>query len=383
MVKKINALLAGLNYAEKENFLGNDPYDFLNSVSFSFLKNNSLTRLFMTQLFKWSPFNFRRLFQTKKSLGPKEISLLISSYCKLYESKGEKRDLIFSTFLVRGLCQRILSPLHLWGSSFDIQIGGVFSSKSTPNSVSTSFAGISLIDYYRINKSRFILDLIKKVREDIFKVFRADKGSTFFLYSTKHSNIIINQNALVLRFLFLSDKILPLTDNQFRVCNKILSEIILSKQTKEGFWPYNIGSNQRLDFDYHQGFIIEALIDISSNERCKSSFISQTIEKGLHFYKNGLFHSSGRSTWKRYGNWPVDIHDLCQGIVTFSKSENKEDILFADKIVSWTLKNMRDNSGYFYYHKWPRFTNKIYYNRWSQSWACLALATNLRNNQDG
>ena len=276
-----------------------------------------------------------------------------------------------------------LSHLHLWGSSFDIQIGGVFSSKNTPNSVSTSFAGISLIDYYSVNKSGFILDLIKRVREDIFKVFLVDNDNSFFLYSTQHSNIIINQNALVLRFLFLSDKISPLTDNQFGICKKILSEVILSKQTKEGFWPYNIDSNQRLDFDYHQGFIIEALIDISNNERCKSSLISKTIERGLYFYKNSLFHPSGRSTWKRYGNWPVDIHDLCQGIVTFSKSGNKEDVFFADTIISWTLKNMRDKSGYFYYHRWPRFTNKIYYNRWSQSWACLALATNLRNNQDG
>jgi len=44
-------------------------------------------------------------------------------------------------------------------------------------------------------------------------------------------------------------------------------------------------------------------------------------------------------------------------------------------VFEWALKNLRDKQGYFYYQKYPYFTNKISYMRWSQAWMLMALAT--------
>jgi len=77
--------------------------------------------------------------------------------------------------------------------------------------------------------------------------------------------------------------------------------------------------------------------------------------------------------------FPVDIHHQAQGIITLSKlyAMFKEDKYLdsARKIAEWTVENMQDETGFFYYQKWPFLTNKIPYMRWSQAWMILALSS--------
>jgi hypothetical protein len=72
----------------------------------------------------------------------------------------------------------------------------------------------------------------------------------------------------------------------------------------------------------------------------------------------------------------VDIHNQAQGIITFAqlKDYHPEYLDFAHIIARWTIENMQDRSGYFYYRKYPLFTNKIPYIRWSQGWMMVALS---------
>ena len=83
----------------------------------------------------------------------------------------------------------------------------------------------------------------------------------------------------------------------------------------------------------------------------------------------------GRCKWRGDNIWPTDIHNQAQAIITFTKlSEyNTKYLDFAYKVADWTIDNLRDNSGFFYFQKWPLLTNKTSYMRWSQSWMMLAL----------
>ena len=42
--------------------------------------------------------------------------------------------------------------------------------------------------------------------------------------------------------------------------------------------------------------------------------------------------------------------------------------------INMAIENMQDKSGYFYYRKYPLFTNKIPFIRWAQGWMMLALS---------
>ena len=79
---------------------------------------------------------------------------------------------------------------------------------------------------------------------------------------------------------------------------------------------------------------------------------------------------------KYYNNntYPIDIHSPAQFIVTLYKInafEKYKDL--AESVMNWTIKNMRDNKGYFYYQIKKRFSSKIPYMRWAQSWMFYSM----------
>ena len=67
----------------------------------------------------------------------------------------------------------------------------------------------------------------------------------------------------------------------------------------------------------------------------------------------------------------------CPGqlLVTLSKlkkyAEHKE---LADKVVNWTITNMQDSEGYFYYQLKQFFSSHIPYMRWSNAFMFNALS---------
>ncbi len=46
----------------------------------------------------------------------------------------------------------------------------------------------------------------------------------------------------------------------------------------------------------------------------------------------------------------------------------------AEKVARWTIENMRDPSGYFYYRKYPVLTARTPYFHWGQATMFKALA---------
>jgi len=43
-------------------------------------------------------------------------------------------------------------------------------------------------------------------------------------------------------------------------------------------------------------------------------------------------------------------------------------------VLSWTIENMQDSKGFFYYQKYKYTTCKIPYIRWAQSWMFYAFS---------
>ena len=57
-------------------------------------------------------------------------------------------------------------------------------------------------------------------------------------------------------------------------------------------------------------------------------------------------------------------------------AKNKKCISYGDlveKVINWTIENMQDSAGYFYYQKKKFWTTKIPYMRWSQAWMTHSL----------
>ena len=56
-------------------------------------------------------------------------------------------------------------------------------------------------------------------------------------------------------------------------------------------------------------------------------------------------------------------------------NENKE---LLDKVLNWTIKNMQDEKGYFYYQLKQGISSMIPYMRWAQAWMFYAFSFYMR-----
>jgi hypothetical protein len=95
-------------------------------------------------------------------------------------------------------------------------------------------------------------------------------------------------------------------------------------------------------------------------------------KRGVQYYAQNFFLADGTPKYYDEKVYPIDIHSPAEAIYFFS-GEGEEYKNLTEKIMTWMIINMWDNSGYFYFRKMPHFTNKISYIRWSQAWGLRAL----------
>jgi hypothetical protein len=146
---------------------------------------------------------------------------------------------------------------------------------------------------------------------------------------------------------------------------------------QDGHWDFRLYSDGRamVQTDFHQGFILESIWDYIRFTGDGEQRYQQALQLGADYYHRYQFLSDGRAVWRVPRQWPVDIHGQAQGIITFAGlSEAFPSFLeFARTIAFWTIQNMQDPDGFFYYrvHRWS--TDKTSYIRWGQAWMFLAL----------
>ena len=161
----------------------------------------------------------------------------------------------------------------------------------------------------------------------------------------------------------------------------------ISGQKENGMWPYSLDINsgvERNQIDWHQGFILDSINDFINNTKPESNIFQEGLILGANFYFEEQFSDKGVAYWRWPRKWPIDIHNQAQGIITFSKLSHLDVQYkkFSKVILDWTLNEMKDDKGLFYYQKWPYMINKNNYMRWSQCWMFLALTTFISNFHD-
>jgi hypothetical protein len=91
---------------------------------------------------------------------------------------------------------------------------------------------------------------------------------------------------------------------------------------------------------------------------------SDNLKKGLEYYLATFFTEEGISKYYNNQVYPVDVHAPAQLVITLSKLgkfvENRE---LMDNVIHWTIRNMQDRKGYFYYQAHRRYCIRIPYMR--------------------
>lgn len=380
------------SYCESEHYKGWDPYDGLNSKVFQalpFLKKSAFCREVVIQGFKRSPINLRRIALVSKDYNAKGVGLFLQGYCNLVklvqkhpewaEQLGSEEDMLAKVKEIAELLISLQSKgdYHgaCWGYNFDWQArGGLFFPKYTPTVVATNFCATALIDAYELTGEKSYLDIAltstEFVKEDLHR-HKCEDGFLFSYSKLPGNDTVYNASLLGSRLLSFCYKY---ADNEeYRQLAEESVKACCFGQREDGAWIYGLGPTQSWVDSFHTGYNLDGLI--AYEENTGDTKYHECIEKGFKYYIDNFFELDG--TPKYYDNkmYPIDIHCPGQLLVTLSRlhkfNENRE---LAEKVLNWTIQNMQDKKGYFYYQLKKGISSKTPYMRWSNAFMFYAMS---------
>lgn len=379
-------------YCESENYKGWDPYDGLNSKVFQalpFLKKSAFCREVVIQGFKRSPINLRRIALVPKDYNAKGVGLFLQGYCNLVklvqkhpewaEQLGSEEDMLARVKEIAKLLISLQSKgdYHgaCWGYNFDWQArGGLFFPKYTPTVVATNFCATALMEAYELTGEKIYLDVAltsaEFVKEDLHR-HECEDGFLFSYSKLPGNDTVYNASLLGSRLLSFCYKYTG--NKEYRQLAEESVKACCIGQRENGAWIYGLGPTQSWVDSFHTGYNLDGLI--AYEENTGDTKYHECIEKGFKYYIKNFFEPDG--TPKYYDNkmYPIDIHCPGQLFVTLSRLHRfAESNVIAEKVLNWTIHNMQNKKGYFYYQLKKGISSKIPYMRWSNAFMFCALS---------
>ena len=390
--KVVRSFSALKSYCEQEHFKGWDPYDGLNSKVFQaipFLKKSAFCRLIVIQGFKRCPINLRKLALVPKEYNAKGIGLFLSGYCNLYnavEKHPEWKKLLGTLDEIKTQINELADLLiglrsqgdyhgACWGYNFDWQARRLFLfPKYTPTVVATNFCATALMEAYEITGNKKYLEIALSSANFVIKDLHRTpyKDDFLFSYSPLPGNDTVF-NASLLGARLLSFCYHYTHKEEYRILAAQTIKACCEGQREDGAWVYGMLPVQRWVDSFHTGYNLDSLI--AYQELTGDESFKHYIEKGFDYYINHFFEPDG--TPKYYDNqiYPIDIHCPGQLFVTLSRLYKLDEYRdLTEKVMQWTIHNMQDIKGYFYYQLKPSINSKISYMRWSNAFMFNALS---------
>jgi len=382
-----------LAYAESEDYAGYDPYDTLNSpLPFHWL--GKWGPVLAIQFQKRNPLNIRPLLGVRKGRNPKGVGLFLRAYSLLHQQSGDQEYLRKAEKLFTWLREHPSKGYssYCWGYNFPWASPVKHLGAYEPSVVATGFVVKGLHEYYRTSGDEQVIEVMEGAVDFVVNHLprHEDETGVCISYTPVMKDACYNASLLgaeiLARYLDMTERTTaPRYDpagagstrgEDLLALIESAVNFVVRRQQSDGRWNYSLdldSGKERMQIDFHQGYVIESIEEIMRLTGIRKPEWEEAVRKGLEFYRKEQFFDSGRSKWRLPKEWPVEIHNQAQGIVTFSMFDEYRD--FAKVIAEYTIREMQDRRGYFYYQKFPWYTNRISYMRWSNAWMAVALAS--------
>ena len=369
-------------WCRARDFAGHDPFDALNSKLFQLtpLKHSRIARLAATQLLKRSPVNVRSFAKVPAGKNSKAIALFalaaLANYRRLKtrEAEQEARQLLADLLILRleG------SSGAAWGYNFDWQSRVFFAPRGTATIVPTAFAARALIeaahafnDETCLRTARTACDFIL---QDLGRGYETET-EVCFSYSPGTDTRIYNASLLAAEVLAGVSKL----TGEKELCDWAIraTRYVVNRQRDDGSWSYGEQANQSWVDNFHTAFLLSSLVRIINHcEAARHPNFEESLKRGYDFWRNSFFLADG---WPKYYHdklYPADAHAAATAIAALAdlRDLNAGALTLAERIALWSIENLRDPSGYFYYQRRRFYTARTPFMRWSESWMLYALA---------
>jgi hypothetical protein len=323
-----------------------------------------------------------------KEHNAKGIGLFLQGYCNLYKAVVQRPELENELGSKVVLLDRINELAELlislqskgysgacWGYNFDWQARRLFLfPRYTPTVVATNFCTTALFDAYEVTKNERYKSIALSAAEFVLRdLHRAEyNGGFLFSYSPLQGNDTVF-NASLLGSKLLSYCYRYTKDERLKEAARGSVVACCNGQAEDGSWVYGMLPVQGWIDSFHTGYNLDGLIAYQENTGDRA--FTENIERGFEFYIKNFFNEDGSPKYYHNQQYPIDIHCPGQLFVTLhrlGKFDEYRDL--AAKVLEWTVKNMQDRRGYFYYQLKKGISSKISYMRWSNAFMFNALS---------
>jgi hypothetical protein len=374
-------------WCRNRDFSGYDPFDGLNSrlLQATPLQHSRTARLITTQLVKRSPLNLRPLAGIGAQKNSKGIALFalasLSNYRRLRTAEAEHE--------ARGLLGELLRMKisgysgAAWGYNFAWQNRNFFAPQGTPMIVPTAFAARALLEGYEAFQDDRYLETARSTCEFILHDLARSPdpnsydGDFCFSYSPLDATKVFNSSLFAAETLICVGALTG--DSEYRdraldLANRAAG-YVTTRQREDGSWAYGAGGAQQWVDNFHTAYV---LLSLSRIMKCSNGEIDvkPALLRGYGFWRDSFFLADG---WPKYYHdalYPADAHSAATAIVAFVELRelDAEAITLAERVAIWTLNNLRDSRGFFYYQRRRFHTVRTPFMRWTQAWMLYALA---------
>ncbi|MGE3062878.1 MAG: hypothetical protein AB7T10_04520 [bacterium] len=355
-------------HLQKNDYTGFDPFDGLNSYLNFFTFKNKYLQIGLQQTVRRLPFNIRPLIGIKKSRSTKGVAFCASGLLAEYRKTKDNSLLKEGEELVKWVLENKSSFFknYSWGNHFDYTSRVFYLPKGMPTVVWTGLIGSILVEYYNETKKDLYLDAIKNTAKFIIEDLPLyDSENTFCIsYIPYQKKNVHNANVIGASFLAQAKQICGVNTQQL---DKLSMAYTAKHQHKSGAWWYGQRKDMHWIDNFHTGYVLDAFQRY--RDASKDNEFDENIKRGFSYYRENFFDGDIPKYYfdKTY---PIDIQCASQSIETLV---NFKEIDKAHSVALWTIENMQDKDGFFYFRKYKKGENKTDMMHWGQGTMLRAL----------
>lgn len=364
-------------WVQSTDWKGYDTFDGLSSpVAPIFTLNHPLLKQVWQQAVRRFPINLRPVLGIKPGMSTKGMAFFAQGYLRLYETCGEPIFLEKMKFCFEWLMTHRSPGFkgHCWGNHFDYQSRGGNISKGTPTIVWTGLIGHAFLDAYEALGEEQYLDVARSACNFILDELGwiEQEPGVLLRYYPNASILVHNSSMIGASLLARVDSLAA--NPRYREMAERAVRFTVSHQTPAGAWYYGVGKGWAWIDSFHTGYVLESLHTFC--RRSGSTEYETPLRKGYAFFIETFFKPDGTPRYYDYKTQPIDIQCASQAIQTLVnlRELHPDSVAVAAKVARWTIANMQDKTGYFYYRKYPLITNKTPTLHWGQATMFAALA---------
>ncbi len=362
-------------WVEQNNYTGYDPGDGLTSFLRPLTFGNILAERVLQQLVWKSPINLRPWLGVVPLESTKGRGFMAWGYLHLHKAYGDGSYLKKAMACLEWLDRKRESGHigHCWGNHFDFTTRTGRMKAHTPTIVWSGFIGQAFLECYEQTGEERYLDVAESICRWILTLPReATKDGSCLSYTGVYQHSVHNANLLGAAVLARTWRHNPRPE-YLEVAHEAVRYTCAS-QRSDGSWLYaDDGQHEWID-NFHTAYILDSLKRYTDFTRDES--YRDNIDRGYRYFSTVFFEPGGVPRYYHNSTYPIDIQCAAQAIDTFSffAAEKTGALEMAQKVAAWTIVNMQDERGYFYYRRYPLVRSKTPYFHWGQATMFKALS---------